>query len=212
MKRIVYTIKKESKQEGIGCELMASKYSADDLEIISFDYDLLEQVDISRKGFEENLGKAAHQARDFTREMVTNDLPDEMIFLVRLGCSYDGNPLRDGEYTYPEDYSERERLCSNLSQIVDLLWRDGRVPEWINVEVHDADKNHTHIELTCCGRFSSDKKRMYHLQEGKAPFHVLGPSLPPEYTFGEKQDKFDLHWRKKKIGWFKLLLSPFKKL
>ena len=169
------------------------KYTADDIKVLKADPSLWDDVDISLGGFAKNLNDAACLARDFTRNYVNDLLPDNMKYLVCLGCSYDKNPLQEDEETFPEDYDNSERELSSQDELVNLLWRNGKVPEWINVQVLNADESYTYIQLICCGRFSSRKMSIYHPHEGRAPFHVLGPDLPVNYQVGEK---FDLHWRK----------------
>ncbi|MBK6895845.1 MAG: hypothetical protein IPH06_04570 [Alphaproteobacteria bacterium] len=150
-------------------------------------------VDISREGFAKNLDISARLARDFTRKFVTNTLPDAMTYIVSLNCSYDKN-LREGEKTFPEDLENPVRYFDNQEDIVNLLWRDGLVPEWIDLHVFKADENFTHINLACCGRFTSNKQLIYHMYE-YAPFIEKGPALPTGYKEGVK---FDLHWRQNK--------------
>ncbi len=173
---------------------MTKKYNPEDIKVLKADPRWWDEVDISMMGFAKNLNNAAVAARDFARGYVEENLPDEMRYVVCLGCSYDGNPLSEDEKTFPEDYNEPERKCSSQDEVVKLLWRQGMVPEWINVEVDDVDSRNTVIKLICCGRFSSNKRTMYHPTEGRAPFHVLGPSLPLDYVEGVK---FPLCWNKK---------------
>lgn len=168
------------------------KYTAENIKVIKSDANLEELIDISMESFARNLNEAACLARDFTSGFILEELPEEMVYLVCLGSSYDGNTLDEEEVTFPEDYEERQRQCSTQSEVVQLLWRDGKVPEWINVQVYRQDKTYTHIQLLCCGRFSSDKAHIYHAREGRAPFHVVGPALPIDYEQGVK---FSLYWR-----------------
>ncbi len=116
-----------------------------------------------------------------------------MKYAVSLNCSYDKN-LREGEKTYPEDLENRLRKFDNQEDVVNLLWRNGLVPEWIDLCVFDADENFTHISLACCGRFTSAPSAIYYMYE-YAPFIEKGPALPPGYKQGVK---FDLFWQKKK--------------
>ena len=178
---------------------MPEKYSAKDLKLLKPDPRMWDSVDISKEGFTQNLLEAACNARDFTRQFVTNHLPDEMRYLVCLGCSYDGNPLEKDERTFPEDYVERERFFESHHEASELLWRNGMVPEWINVRVADVEDQYTLIQFDCCGRFASNKKRMYHVPRGRAPFQVCGPYLPPSYYPGGNKEKFDLLWKKKTL-------------
>jgi hypothetical protein len=71
------------------------------------------------------------------------------------------------------------------------LWRDGRVPEWINLSVAGETGAATVIEVVCCGRFTDDDTRLYHDREGAPPFHVLGPALPPQHD----GSRFSIHRR-----------------
>ena len=168
---------------------MAEKqYSADDIKTIKSKESYIDLVDISRPVFEKNLVDSAIHALEFARTLVTNALPDKIRYVVRLGVSYDGNPLEDGEVTFPSDYDEKERIFDNSQEVADLLWREGRVPEWINVTVLSETPEYTNVKLECCGRFSDKAEQIYHAHEGRAPFHVLGPPIPQgvDISKGEK--------------------------
>ena len=171
------------------------EYTADDLEIIEFDESIYESVDLSRATFKSNLQNAAILARDFTRTMVTDMLPDAIAYVILYGCSYDGNPLVGDEKIFPDDYKDDPLSTNSAEDVTDRLWRSGFVPEWINVTVGHADEHFTHIKLECCGRYSATPRMMYHVLEGRPPFHVLGPPMPPGYDH-ESGEKFNLHWRK----------------
>ncbi|ELP35898.1 hypothetical protein RBSWK_00170 [Rhodopirellula baltica SWK14] len=175
--------------------VVPKKYTADDLQIIEVDESIYESVDLSRSAFKQNLQDAAFLARDFTRTMVTNRLPNPISYTIHYGCSYDGNPLVGDEKTFTDDYDDCPISTTSADDVTDRLWRDGFVPEWINVTVGHEDGDYTHIKLECCGRYSATPKMMYHVQEGRPPFHVLGPPMPPGY---EREDgaKFNLYWRK----------------
>lgn len=149
-------------------------------------------IDLSRDTFSKNLNDAVCQSRDFARTLVIENLPDKMFFIVTLGASYDGNPLEEGEQTFPDDYADNNREITSQNEIVNLLWRNGKVPEWINVQVCRQNDKFTFIELTCCGRFSDREEHIYHIGEGKAPFHVLGPGMPFDC---DDDEKFSLYWR-----------------
>jgi len=170
-------------------------YTADDIKVLEPKSDLVHMVDISRAGFASNLLSAAQHALEFARTLVFNELPDEIHYFVYLGASYDGHALTEGEETFPEDYSERTREYNSSSDVVDLLWRDGKVPEWIDVKVVSEGGKYTNIKLDCCGRYSSDERDIYHAHERHAPFHVVGPPIPPACETNRKE-KYDLYWNK----------------
>ncbi len=116
--------------------------------------------------------------------MVSEDLPTPLVFRVRLNQSYDGHALQLGEVLFPADSSADRGVAlhrCDAATVVAELWRDGRVPEWINVAVVGETGVETVIELVCCGRFTDDDALLYHHGEGAPPFHVVSPVLPPSY-------------------------------
>ncbi|WP_426751631.1 hypothetical protein [Myxococcus sp. Y35] len=146
--------------------------------------------------FAERLRRAAERTRDFTRTLIFESLPDAIRFDVQLNCSYDGNQLHPDERIYPED-PERIPATSGSGltreEVVELLWREGTVPEWIDLSVSREDGEHTAIEVACCGRFTANEQLLYHEREGYPPFHVLGPPLPPSYDI-ENRRRYSLYW------------------
>jgi hypothetical protein len=150
---------------------------------------------VEREVFARRLHEAAVAARDFARRFIEEPLPDPMLFRLRLNSSYDGNPRVGDEVIFPDDSSfqraEELKAC-NEEQVVSELWRDGRVPEWIDVAVMGETGKATLLQLLCCGRFSAQDERLYHAWEGRPPFHVTGPTLPARYEDGHK---FSIHHR-----------------
>ncbi|GAA6151564.1 hypothetical protein [Pseudoteredinibacter isoporae] len=155
------------------------KYEVSDIEIVKSDNLNKQLVDISREAFERNFLDASRHALEFARTLVVDELPDKIKCIVFLGASYDGRPLIGDEITFPEDCKENMRTFESYEKVIKLLWREGKVPEWINVSVISEEKGFTNIRLDCCGRYSGDPEKIYHAQEGRAPFHVLGPPIPP---------------------------------
>jgi hypothetical protein len=143
---------------------------------------------VEREVFARRLHEAATVGRDFARKYIREPLPDPMLFRLRLNSSYDGNPRIGDEVVFPEDGSaeraEALQLC-NEQQVVNELWRDGRVPEWIDVAVIGETGTATLLQLRCCGRFTADDGLLYHAHEGRQPFHVTGPTLPVHYEDGQ---------------------------
>lgn len=129
--------------------------------------------------FAQRLHEAATAARDFARTFIEETLPDPMLFRLRLNSSYDGNPRVGDEVVYPDDSSfqraEELKACDEEA-VVKSLWRDGRVPEWIDVAVIGETGTATLLQLMCCGRFTAQNDRLYHEREGRPPFHVTGPT------------------------------------
>lgn len=171
------------------------KYTIDDLQPVEFDESVFESFDLSLETFKTNLVTAAELARDFARTFVTNSLPEKVAFEVHYGCSYDGNSLVGDEKTFRDDYEGQRVSTESAERVASMLWRDGFVPEWINVTVSHEDGVRTFIKLECCGRYSATPRLMYHIHEGRPPFHVLGPPTPPDFD-RKLGNKFNLSWRK----------------
>ncbi|WP_075186522.1 hypothetical protein [Teredinibacter haidensis] len=167
------------------------KYTADDIKVIKPAKSNEQLIDISREAFGNNLLSASRHALEFARTLVIKELPDDVKYVVCLGASYDGNPLESGEITFPEDYNENMRIFDECEKVINLLWRDGKVPEWINISVASEEDGFTNVRLDCCGRYSSDPEQIYHAHEGRAPFHVLGPPVPQGVDI-EKGQKYTL--------------------
>lgn len=149
---------------------------------------------MERELFASRLREAAVAARDFARKYIEEPLPDPTLFRLRLNNSYDGNPRVGDEHVFPEDSAleraEKLKLCTE-ELVIDELWRGGRVPEWIDVAVIGENGAATLLQLMCCGRFTADESLLYHLREGRSPFHVTGPALPVRYTDGQKFSIYD---------------------
>lgn len=145
---------------------------------------------MEREIFAARFHEASARARDFAREYVEEALPEPMLFQLQLNASYDGNPLHADERVFPEDSGVERSRCSG-DDVVNTLWRNGLVPEWINLCVSGEIGTATLIEVSACGRFTANEQLLYHEHEGRPPFHVLGPALPIDYERGQKFSIYD---------------------
>ncbi len=153
---------------------------------------------MDKKEFYDNLIKAKNQVYPFTKEMVTNELPEHFKFIVKISSNF-REGLEDGEITFPE-VKKLNKVSKPIDaeEVIDILWMDYAVPEWINIQVEKADKNFTYFSLECCGRFSRREEHLYHKNEEYPPFHSLSPPLPPD-SLNENDEiikRFDLNWNK----------------
>lgn len=152
--------------------------------------------------FKQNLEKSLEGLIEFTQEMVVNKLPLKHLFIIKTNCSFDGNQLVEDEEIFPDDKINEWSSINPANQqtVIDYLWRNGKVPEWINVQVERCDETYTYISLECCGRYTASDKLLYHKNEERPPFHSLSPSIPLRY-FDEETDeliqKIDINELKK---------------
>lgn len=139
---------------------------------------------MERETFERHFAQAAGSARDFARGFLLEELPDAMRFRVRLNQSYDAHASAELEL-YPEDTG---RVFADLSaaEVIDVLWRDGLVPQWIDISVIGETGDATRLELIVCGRYIADETRLYYASTPVAPFGVKGPTLPYPHVEGQR--------------------------
>jgi hypothetical protein len=126
------------------------------------------------------LHKASVASVDFARRYVRNRLPDTYRYHLALNQSFDGHATPE-ERVFPED-DGREHTSVSMEGVADLLLRDGRCPEWIDVSVEAEGADYTLLRLLCCGRYSEDRSRMYYTDRGMGPFGIKSPTLPPGYA------------------------------
>ena len=153
---------------------------------------------MDKQDFKQNLKKSVEGLIEFTQVMVINKLPKKVMFIIKTNCSYDGNELIDDEEIYPEDKIGESSPINPAEEqmVIDYLWRNGKVPEWINVQVDSCDEKNSYISLECCGRFTASENLLYHKNEGRPPFHSLSPSIPFKYFDANTEElirKIDLN-------------------
>lgn len=152
------------------------------------------QAQVDRQLFRQRLLDGAESARQFAEGFVEESLPEALSFHLHLNQSDDrdaGSEFR----LFPEDSSpERAFREKHLTAdaVLTVLWRNSAVPQWINLSVVGETGEATLVEVLASGRFTSDETKLYHQQEGRAPFHVLGPALPIDHVQGRR---FSIHAR-----------------
>ncbi|MEN9576580.1 MAG: hypothetical protein RL514_4435 [Verrucomicrobiota bacterium] len=149
---------------------------------------------MNKEEFAELLRRVSAKNREFASTLVHNSLPESSRYFVHLNQSFDDNPLTADERVFPGDSAKFGERVGPLiaASVVDLLWRDGLLPEWVDISPIRADTEHTYFQLLCCGRFTADDSRFYYVSRGQGPFGVKSPWLPPNWS--KEQGRFDLHW------------------
>lgn len=148
---------------------------------------------MTREDFSQHLLLATERVLAFTRLLVTDILPDSVQYMIRPNESFDVNPLHPDEVVFPEDTIPHDghREPTDAAGVIDFLWREERVPEWIDVRVHHADAECTWIELRCCGRYTANDQWLYHKKQAcLPPFQILGPPMPRDW-FRDEQGQVD---------------------
>jgi hypothetical protein len=148
---------------------------------------------MTRARFEQALRGASEASRQCALSIVTNELPTDYRYVAYLNQSFDENPLEADETIYPDDPSVAGDLDSPLcaEEIVQLLWRENAIPEWIDISAYRATDRFTVFSLHCCGRFTPNIERLYYAGSDLCPFGIKSPVLPPRWI--EAQGRFELN-------------------
>lgn len=150
---------------------------------------------MTREQFVANLALGTKAVRENITRFCWNVLPNGDRYYVILNSSYDGNPLAHEEHLFPDHNAPQPdiRVPQSVEEVTERLWRDGKVPEWIDITPYEVKGDFLYSELRCCGRFANQESLLYHRQEGYPPFHIFGPVQPVGYRGLEQDGKFDLH-------------------
>jgi hypothetical protein len=143
---------------------------------------------MNKEIFLERFQQAAIRARDFGQERIEEPLANEVRCRLQMNSSYDGHPLDEDETVFPQDSSPEGLLnlaSLTVEEAADVLWRDGKVPEWIDVAVVTKTRRYTVVAVESCGRFTENDDLLYHVQGKYPPFQVVGPALPWDHVEGE---------------------------
>lgn len=139
---------------------------------------------MTKNEFQFHLAGASIQAYRFAMKFVNNKLPIEFRFVLELNVSSD-EKAHDKFDIYPNDNG---KISSEISEteVVELLYRKGKIPVWIDINVYKADNKSTTFKLLCAGRYTNIKKDYYYNHNGSGPFGIKSPILPPNYVEGTK--------------------------
>jgi hypothetical protein len=134
--------------------------------------------------FSTRLDAASFYATRFAATMFKDKLPYKFRYCVLLNYSYDAHHKED-EIVYPEDEGIIHRDLE-AKEVVDLLCRENRVPQWIDISVEFKGSDHTNLTLLCCGRYHSDDDRLFYYEQGTQPFGIKSPNLPIRLKEGSR--------------------------
>ena len=147
---------------------------------------------MDKEKFRQLLQQSTKDCREFSKNFLRNQLDGTTMYLVIPNSSYDGNPLVDDEMVYPEDTlpEGKEHILMKEEAVAEYFWRDGRIPEWIDITPKKEKDGQLFFELKACGRFTSNKEALYYTHQNRGPFGVKGPILPSDWISLEESGKF----------------------
>ncbi len=131
---------------------------------------------MNKKEFVDRLILAGDSARKFaeTLEYVEEKLPEKLVFTLKKFNDPRGRQSKDSKLKFlgGRILEPSELRCLGAARAASLLWVDGKVPTWINVNVKNYTVNTTEIELM----FS--KSLVPAEVENLYPDYGMGPNNP----------------------------------
>lgn len=141
---------------------------------------------MERKRFTENFKKAIHRSIEFGQKFITEVLPSNyVLFLIEIDSLGKHDSKNVGTY-------------GSVDGAIDLLYKDGAIPRWINLNIKTIKNNTTVIRCEYSNIFIEKESNLLHIEEQLPPFHVLGPHIPYGHgtieggKFKIKQGKFSI--------------------
>ncbi|MDX2360859.1 MAG: hypothetical protein QNK23_08640 [Crocinitomicaceae bacterium] len=133
------------------------------------------------------LQEAGNRALKFAESYVLTELKPSFKYDVEL------LPLSHGSDTSQPQNNPQDKVRMELGltdkEVVDLLYREGKIPIWININVLKSGTTETTLSLTCTGLYSDDESKYYYNEKHGGPFGIKSPVLPIGYKDG---DTFEL--------------------
>jgi hypothetical protein len=129
---------------------------------------------MTRERFDALLDMATAHTVAVARPMVVEALPDEVCYQL-LG---DRNMPTTPAMT-KEDFVQR-------------VWREGKIPEWIDLSVFARSDSRTHVGVILAEKFVEDESHCVYAKRGQGPFGIKSPRLPWDWVSLEKSGRFSL--------------------
>ncbi|WP_434421011.1 hypothetical protein [Nannocystis pusilla] len=151
---------------------------------------------MEREEFRRRLADATRRLLALTRTYVIDALPEAVTYSLAMGSWVEEVPLGPGEVLFAEDGERfRERRSCTAEETVDLLWRDGLVPLWIDMVVVAALHGRTQVDAEVSPRFVRELRE---LEGEERPFLIKVRNEPPWISRTKMHgplERFPLHWR-----------------
>ena len=142
---------------------------------------------------------------EFAKNYITNKLPEDFKYSVVLNVSNDDPALTQFDI-YPEDSGKKAELIDE-KEVIKLLYRNGKIPVWIDISVECVHQNKTIIHLLCAGRYSDKSEDYYYNHHDTVSvFGIKGPVFPTGYVEGEKF-RLNNKYKKSLLRWLKVMFN-----
>jgi hypothetical protein len=162
---------------------------------------------MEKTDFHSLLLAVTESAINFAKRYVSDEIPPKCRYDVQLNFSQDSETLTQFDL-YPEDYGKQFDALG-ADAVVDLLYRKGKIPVWIDISVKAVSSETTTLRLLCAGRYSDDPGEFYYESSGSGPFGIKSPNFPPGFEEGQKfslsRGDSKAPAARKRFTWFGLL-------
>jgi hypothetical protein len=145
--------------------------------------------------FEQRLANATNFLIEFTRQSCFNDFSSNVKYIITPNSRNSDSHLDSFEVSALSKLNRFQEKLLSITDVVKLLYYDGRVPLWINMTVYQTSHQLTIVELLISRRLRTDSN-LNHFANQYPPFHPLVP-MPPDDLRIEKNGKYDINYQKR---------------
>lgn len=131
---------------------------------------------------------------DWTSQNCFNELSDNHKFIIEPSERTVSDHLTEKENGYLKVWNKLEGRQISFDQVVDLFYKDNKMPKWVDSSIYFSTPNLTVVHLLFSREFR-DENEVYYLERGTSPFKAV-VSIPPDNLKVLKGDKFDVNWKK----------------
>lgn len=119
------------------------------------------------------LASASQECIEFSQQFLVEELPRQVQFVIFPNCSNLEKPLQGDAEVYPQDSLPDGQYLGPMDRdaAVTFVWRNGKLPQWINVYPHSVDSQFTFLGLQCSSQY-------YVPLTSDSIFSVKGPAFP----------------------------------
>jgi hypothetical protein len=157
---------------------------------------------MTKEIFEQRLNDVTKLLIDFTKRYCFNDFSSTIKYVVVPNSRDIDSHLDPFEVSLLKKLNNLRSKPLSLKEVSQALYKNGKVPLWINITVYETNRQITIIELCTSRRFRQDHE-LNHIADQYPPFHPLVP-VPPDSLRIEKDGKYDINYQKK----FRELMQP----
>ena len=156
---------------------------------------------MERDEFERRLVGAIDHIVALTRSLVLEPIPDAVYFALAIPAWDAPVPLTPHEVVYSDDpqrFPQAPRRRVLPAELTALLWRDGRIPRWVDLVIIDVADGLAVIQADASPRFTDDPAVEHNPHNEDSPFLVKAIGPPPWIPRSPTHmplERYSLHWR-----------------